>query len=388
MLFSCRHVFTIVHVSNPRFPASSPDATVSGTNTGVLSAKSLILFFGPALLPKAISYYRKFRNSPRQQGLSVQPLPPTAFRGIAVLALASVLLVLAALPIFAPENIFIKTQSRLQINPEVLFNRLSTVRPYGVLTAADEALRARFVNLESKLLYLKYGPDVMTECSFCSSDETQIFFYYALPSIAALHLLNLFAIGMATSRPVSTAYGSPWRMPATMVAAVLVGLDFYILDAYNHKMNARALRLSEIDFFHWRARAYRFLALAALDGLLAFAIYLSSTNRAFAKPPTAADRAESILAVLASTRSKLNALGTVVNAVSRDEELRRRTAAYWVQEGDIMRGVMEEREVVESVNDALENGRVDIEKVERDASAYADGITSALRAEVENKKER
>lgn len=244
------------------------------------------------------------------------------------------------------------------------------------------------MNLESKLLYLKYGPDVMTQCTFCSSDEPRVFFYYALPSIAVLHLLNTFAVGMATSRPISASYGTPWRIPATMVALALVAADFYLLDGYNYKLNSRALRLSEIDFFHWRARAYRLLALAALDGLLAFAIYLSSTNRAFAKPPTATDRAERVLAVLSSTRSKLNALGTVVNAVSRDEELRRRNEAYWMQEGDIMRGVMEEREVVESVNDALGNGRLDIEKVERDASAYADSITSALRAEFEEKKEK
>lgn len=351
------------------------------------SAKSLIIFFGPALLPKAISYYNKVRNSPRQHGLKVKPLPPTALRGVAVLALAAVLLVIAALPIFAPENIFAQTQSRLQIQPEVLFNRLSTLRPDNVLTAADEALRARFVNLESKLLYLKYGPDVMAQCTFCSSDDPRIFFFYALPSIAALHLFNFFSVGMATSRPVSAGHGTPWRAPATMAAVALVAADFYILDSYNYKLNSRALRLSEVDFFHWRARACRLLALAALDGLLACVIYLSSTNRAFAKPPTAADRAESVLAVLASTRSKLNALGTVVNAVSRDEELRRRTAAYWIQEGDIMRGVMEEREVVESVNDALV-GRVDIEKVERDAAAYADSITSALRAEAEDRKER
>lgn len=295
---------------------------------------------------------------------------------------------IAALPIFAPENIFVRTQSRLQIPPEVLFNRLSTLRPYNVLTTADEALRARFVNLESKLLYLKYGPDVMTECTFCSSDDPRIFFFYALPSIAVRHLLNLFAIGMATSRLVSADYGTRWRIPASMVALSLAAMDFYILDNYNHKMNARALRLSEIDFFHWRSRAYRLLVLAALDGLLALLIYLSSTNRAFANPPTAAERAQGILAALARTRSKLHALGTVVNAVSRDEELRRRTAAYWVQEGDIMRGVMEEREVVESVNDALGNGRLDIEKVERDAAEYAENITSALRAEAEDKKEK
>ena len=352
------------------------------------SIKSLVIFFGPALLPRAISYYQKARNAPRQQGLTIQPLPPPATRAVFNLCAAAALLILAALPVFTPENIFIKTQSRLQIPAEVLFNRLSTLRPDNVLTAADEALKSRFVNLESKLLYLKYGPEVLTGCTFCSSDDPRIYYFYALPSIAVLHLFNLFCVGLATSRPVSGPYGSPWRKAATMVAIALAGADVYLLDQYAYKSNALALRLGEIDFFYWRVRAMRLLALATLDGLLATALYLSATNRAFAKPPSAADRAESINAVLSRTRSKLNALGTVMNTVSRDGELRRRAAEYWVEEGDIMRGVMEEREVVESVNDALENGRLDIDGIGRDAAAYADNITSALRFEAEAKKQR
>lgn len=235
------------------------------------------------------------------------------------------------------------------------------------------------MNLEARLLYLKFGPDVMTGCTFCSSDEPRVYYLYALPSIAALHLLNLFAIALSTSRPVSAHHGSPWRKTATLAAVALGALDLYLLDSYSYKTNARALRLSEIDFFHWRARATRLLALSALDALLAAVLYLSSTNRAFAKPPSPAARAEAINAALARTRGKLNALGTVVNTVSRDEELRARGAAYWVQEGAIMRGVMEEREVVESVNDALGEGRIDIEGIEKDAAAYAENITSALR---------
>lgn len=357
------------------------------TNTAN-SFKSLAFFFGPALVPKAINYYRKVRNAPRQQGLAVRPVPPSAFRAIAILCATILFLLAAALPVFAPENIFHKTQSRLQIPPEVLFNRLSTLRPDNVLTAADEALRSRFASLESRLLYLKYGPDVISGCTFCSSDDPRIYFFYAIPAVLAPHLINLFLVAFSTSRPVSSHHGGGWRKPATVAAAALAALDLYLLDAQSYTDNARALRLSEIDFFHWRARVYRLLALAALDSLVTAALYLSSTNRAFAEPPGPEDRAEIILKMLARTRSKLNALGTVVNTVSRDEELRGRSAAYWTQEGSIMRGVMEEREVVESVNDALGNGRLDIVGLERDAATYAENITSALKMEAEEKKER
>ncbi|SPO03406.1 uncharacterized protein DNG_06089 [Cephalotrichum gorgonifer] len=352
------------------------------------NVKSIVIFFGPIVLPKAIAFYRKARSAPRQQGLAIQPVPAAASRALAVLLATAVLLLIAALPVFAPENLFVSTQSRLQIPPDVLFNRLATLRPGNVLTAADETLRARFASLDSRLLYLKYGPEVVAGCTFCTSDDPRVYFFYALPAILTPHLLNLFILAVAASPLASGRYGAPIRKPATMAAVALAALDLYLLDSQSHKDNARALRLSEIDFFHWRTRVYRLLALAALDCVAAAYVYLSSTNRAFAEPPGPSDRAEAIISVLSRTRGKLNALGTVVNTVSRDEELRKRSAAYWVQEGSIMRGVMEEREVVESVNDALENGRINVESIERDAAAYAENITSALRWEGEDQKSR
>lgn len=354
------------------------------------SIRGLLVFFGPVLLPKAISYYRKAQNAPKQQGLTVQPVPKAASRALALLAVAVLALLLLSLPLFSPENVFHSTQSRLQIPTDVLFNRLATLRAGGALTPADEVLRARFVNLESRLLYLQYGPDVLAGCTFCSPDEPTVYYLYAATGVLAAHVANLFLLGLATSRPLSGRYGGPWRRTATLAAAGLAGVDLYLLSAYDHQANARALRLPEIDAFHWRARAYRLLALAGLDALLAFAVYLSSTNRAFAAPASAAGRAAGVAAQLASLKSKLNALGIMRNTLSRDEELRGRNAMYWAQEGSLMREVMEEREVIESVNDALENGRLDISSITRDAETYADSITSALKAGMveESKKQR
>ncbi|KAI1481251.1 hypothetical protein K445DRAFT_317334 [Daldinia sp. EC12] len=336
--------------------------------------KSLLIFFGPMLLPKAINYYRSVRNAPLAAGVSVQPLPPQALRAISALVVGGFVLLVGALPLFSPENVFARTQSRLQIPTDVLFNRLASLRP---LTPADDALRARFVNLESRLLYLQFGPEVLATCPFCSSDDPRSYFYYALPALLAPHLVNLVLASVATSEFVSGAYGPKWRATTAVASGLAAALDVYLASSYNYQANARATRLVDLDLFFWTSRAARHLGLAALDFLLAYLVYLSSTNRAFVSPPSPAARVEAVTRQLQGTKGRLNAVGIVKNTANRDEELRARSQAYWRQEGAIMREVMEEREVVEGVNDALQN-RIDIADITRDADAYALNVLPRL----------
>ncbi|KAJ9165213.1 Chorismate synthase protein [Coniochaeta hoffmannii] len=332
--------------------------------------KSLLLFFGPLVLPKAIGYYRSARAAPSQHGLTVRPLSPTVFRSLLALLLVSLVFLVKTLPIFAPENIFRTTQSRLQIPVDVLFTRLSAVRP---LTAADTTLRSRFVNLESRLLYIQHGPDALSTCPFCTADEPRSYLFYGLPAILAPHLFNLAVLALATSSTLSGREASSWRRAATLAAVTLAAADVYLASTYPYQSNARALRLEDVDFFFWAARARRYVCLALLDGAVAWVLYLSSTNRAFVIPPTPAERIEAATRILGGAKSKLNAVGIVKNTAIRDEELRARTQAYWAHEGVVMRDVMEEREVVEGVNDALAN-RIDIRGIERDAETYAANV--------------
>jgi len=325
------------------------------------------------LLPKALSYYRSARNAPRAYGQKVRPVPATVLRALILLFVVASVLLLRTLPILAPENVFTVTQSRLQIPVDVLFTRLAALRPDGALTATDTALRARFVNLESRLLYLQFGPDVLASCPFCSSDEPTSYLTYALPSLAMPHLVNLIVIALVTSHLVTGRDGTAWRTTATIAALSVAALDVYFVSSYNYQANSRALRLNELDFFFWTARLWRAVALAALDGLLGWMLYLSSTNRAFANPPTAAERVETAMRVLGSVKGKLNAAGVVKNTVIRDEDLRTRGTAYWSHEVRLMRDVMEDREVIEGVNDALEN-RIDIQTISKDAEAYATSV--------------
>ncbi|KAH6621362.1 hypothetical protein B0J18DRAFT_432274 [Chaetomium sp. MPI-SDFR-AT-0129] len=341
--------------------------------------KSLLIFFGPMLLPKAISYYRRARAAPRAHGLTIRPLPPRITRAVAILLAVATVFLLRTLPPFAPENIFRLTQSRLQIPADVLFNRLAALRPDHTLTPRDLQLRAKFASLESRLLYLQHGPSVLATCPFCSSDDPRSYFYYALPDLLTPHLFNLTLIALVTSTLFTASRtASSWRRVATLTAAALALADCYWVSSYNpHAHNPRALRLNEIDFFFWTARAVRLGGLATLDILLALALYLSGTRRAFARPPSAADRVERTTAALLGAKRRMNAAGVVKNTVVRDEGLRGRSVAYWTHEARLTREMMEEREVVEGVKDALAN-RIDIGGVERDAEAYAKAVLLPL----------
>lgn len=120
---------------------------------------------------------------------------------------------------------------------------------------------------------------------------------------------------------------------------------------------------------------FRGIAVALADALVAGLLCLSSTNRMFVVPPSAAERMETAMRVLENARAKLHAVGVLRNVVVRDEGLRRKSEAYWRKEGQVMGEVMDEREVVEGVRSAL-SGRIQVARVEEDARKYAEGLTS------------
>lgn len=167
-----------------------------------------------------------------------------------------------------------------------------------------------------------------------------------------------------------------WRKQATMLAGAVAFFDAYFLVKYDHTANARATRLEEIDFFHWNMQLYRNLALAALNGVIGYLLFLSSTNRAFITPPTHAERLEAMNKNIDQTRLKMNGIGIIRNATLRDKNLRQRIADYWVREGDVMGEVMETREVVDGVKNAL-GSRINLDLIEKDAGDFAENLLFA-----------
>ena len=120
-------------------------------------------------------------------------------------------------------------------------------------------------------------------------------------------------------------------------------------------------------------RTTRALTISVFDILFAGLLYLSSTNRLFGQSISNAERVENVLKTMEQTRGKLSALGIVKNVVVRDEGLGGKGKEYWKREKVVMGEVMDEREVVEGVRDALEK-RVNVQNVEEEARKWAEGI--------------
>jgi hypothetical protein len=137
--------------------------------------------------------------------------------------------------------------------------------------------------------------------------------------------------------------------------------------------------LEDIDGFFWKMRMYRLLAISALDALVGWAMYLSSTNRAFVTPIEPSERIEASTKLVESVRSKLSATGVIRNTVIRAEPLRARSQAYWVHEVRLTGEMMEQREVVEGVNNALES-RINIDRITADAETYAQNLMGSVQA--------
>ncbi|KAJ6788670.1 hypothetical protein PWT90_04979 [Aphanocladium album] len=339
--------------------------------------KSALIFIGPIAIPRAISYYRSSRNASRSAGVTVRPVPREIRYALALLAFFVMTLVLKMLPPFTPENVFQRTESRLQIPTDVLFNRIAALRPGAALTAADKVLRGKFVNLESRLLYLQFGPSVMADCPFCNAEEPKSYLYYAIPSLLWAHLANFFAVAVVTSPSWTGRYGRQWRSWATIAAGGMAAADVWFVGNYTYQANARALRVGDLDNFYWGARVTRLWCLAVFDAVLGYSIYLSATNRAFIQLPTPAERIENVNRALHVAKSKMSALGIIKNTAQRDMELRERSDAYWTHEVRLMSEAMEEREVIEGVNDALEN-RLNLQNIERDADTYTTMVLQEL----------
>ncbi|KAI9754267.1 MAG: tyrosine protein phosphatase yvh1 [Chaenotheca gracillima] len=338
---------------------------------------SISFSIAPILVPRVLAQYRKIRSSFKNpQGTGPIPLSRPSSRALNILFISSVVSLVLSLPYFAPENIYTLTSSRLQTPSDVLFRRLSQLRPNATLTPTDETLRSHLVSVEARLLYMTYGPDPLTNCGFCSSNDPDSYLYFSLPSMLAPHIFHALALGLATSLPIVGIPASKWRSTSTLVAALLPIIDFAVLFNHNHKDNAAATSAAQLDFFHWRLSNYRHLCITIADLVLALVVYLSATNRGFVSPLSMAERTEAVTKRVEATNHKLHALGVLKNAVTRDDKLRAAHSSYWDNEGKVMGEVFEDTEVLEGVRGAV--GRVDINTITADAAKYADGFFGGI----------
>ncbi|KAF2872331.1 hypothetical protein BDV95DRAFT_593726 [Massariosphaeria phaeospora] len=338
------------------------------------SVHSLLIVFGPFLLPRLISIFTVARATSRS--VPVRPTPPKVQRALNLLVVSVVGSVVLSLPYFADENIFTKTQSRLQTEPGVLFTRLQLLRE---LTGADEALRTKFGgSAQNKLLYLAYGPDALVNCIWCATalgDDQLNYFLYSLPKLAAPHIVHLAVLGLATSSLVG-AEGSRFRIHATLAGLLLMVADMWYLGSYDLSINRRARSLQELDFAHWRVHFLRYMSFAVIDLALGVVLWATSTNRWLAQPPSLAKRIESTTRQAEETVHKLRALGLLKNSINRNPALRGVTDAYWNTEGGIMAETVQEEEVMEQINSAV--SKMNLPELEGRVGAVADGILAGI----------
>ncbi|KAK4986648.1 biotin holocarboxylase synthetase [Elasticomyces elasticus] len=328
------------------------------------SVQSLLLFFGPILLPKVLALYRSFRAP---SNVVPVPLPSSTARALNLLFISAVLSLAATLPYFTPPNIFAQTASRLQTTDAVLFKRLSVLRE---LTPLDEAIRAVFSigGMDARLLYMRFGPDTLTSCPLTDPRDTgaaRAYYICTLPSLLPPHLFHGLILGLVTSTYIAGYHAGRWRTYATIASAGLAVIELWMLGNYDHAVNTGTHASWEINAFFWRLRFMRCIGVALVDALLGLVIYLSATQRAFVTPPSPAARVQASTAQIESALMRMNMLGGLRNAVLRNRKLRGRMEQFWSLDEQIMADVLTDQEVLDAFRGA--HGTVDRSRLKAEA---------------------
>lgn len=331
---------------------------------------SIILFLGPLILPKALAYYRSVKKP--YPHAPIRPPPPSAHRSLWILFIFSVIALLNTLPYFAPTEIFSLTDSRLELPTNLLFSRLANRNEPPSLDEAQTALRDHLNSKESRLLYFKYGPDVVAHCSFCDPEEPSNYFLYALPSILAPHLLHLGVLALSTSSLFAGPQARRWRTAATCAGIMMAVVELSITHNYDHKANTQLPRGAPIYRFFWKMRLFRSLAFAATTASLGYLIYLTSTNRAFVEIPPSAMRVESTIRRFEAVQNTLQAVTVARNVTLRDRKLKSLNDEYWLTESVVNDQMMEDPEVNQAMQNALKN--LPITQIKADVNNYVEGM--------------
>lgn len=377
--------------------------------------KSLLIFFGPILIPRAINLYRTVRAQAAHRPAS-RPLPDRANRALNVLFVSILVFLVLSLPVkpHAPSpNVFALTRSRLNTPTDVLFSRLARLRPRQSLTPEDAVLRSKLTSLAARNLYLKFGPDPLTSCQFCSPDHPDSYLIYYLPfNVLLPHLCHMLVVGLVTTASFAGREAAAWRPTFTVAGLLLAALDLYLVVTYDPVRSAsaavRASQAPPASFYH-RITLLRPLLLMVFDVLCALLVYLSATNRFWGSSssmerPHAPDQLDQLVSATASSltvaSSRLHALSVARNAVLRDKMLKRRDDVYWqtvvaVEARSAQTGtspdngpaprtpssssVWEDEEVVRAMSRAMAgHGGVDLARLNASANDYVNKITSEL----------
>jgi hypothetical protein len=335
---------------------------------------SLLIVFGPFLIPRVFDWINVARATSRS--VPVRPTPQRVQYALNLLFVSALVCLVLSLSRYAPENVFLKTQSHIRTENSVLFTRLRHLRP---LTEEDDALRTKFNwGVRNKLLYLAYGPDTLLNCVWCTTadgSDQQNYFLYALPKIVTPHIFQLAVLGLATSSLVGSE-GSRFRTHATIAGILLMVVELWYMGTYDISVNKRAKFVQDIDSAYWRVRFLRYITFAVVDMGLALVLWATSTNRWLAKPVSIAERMETTTRTAEETLHKMRALALLANSVNRDPALRGVREEYWRTEGQVTAEMVQDEAVTEQINAVI--GRKNFSELQGRVGEVADGILKGL----------
>ncbi|EDU47049.1 chorismate synthase protein [Pyrenophora tritici-repentis] len=331
---------------------------------------SILILFGPFLIPRVFDWVNVMRatsiNAP------IRPIPTRVQYALNILFVSAVVCLTLSLSRFAPDNIFLKTQSDIRTETSVLFARLKHLRP---LTDEDNALREKFSSgVRNRLLYLAYGPDSLLNCIWCMTHQ-QDYFLYSLPKMVTPHIFHLAVLGLATSSLIGSE-GSRFRTHATIAGSLLMVAEVWHMATYDIKLNKQATMFQDLDSAHWRVRFLRYITFAIVDTGLGFVLWATSTNRWLAQPISIAERIEMTSRTAEEAHNKMSALALLTNSVNRDAALRGVKEGYWRTEGQVTAELVQDEMVTEKINAAI--SKLDFSALEGQVGQVADGILKGI----------
>ncbi|OJJ71451.1 hypothetical protein ASPBRDRAFT_56043 [Aspergillus brasiliensis CBS 101740] len=406
-------------ISSPVNPININDAASSkltvNLHISLVRVKSVLIFFAPIIIPRAINYYRTLRVALSSRP-PPRPLPQDASRALNVLFLTITLFFCLSLP-FNPHaptpSIFTLTNSRLTTSTDIIFSRLARLRPNESLTESDTLLKSKLTSILARKIYLRFGPETLANCAFCSLDNLTTYAIYHLPfNVLLPHLFHMATIGLITSSTFAGSDASKWRKEFSIMGIAFALLDIYVVMSYDPMAYASAAVRAGVAVppsSYYQIGLLRPLLFAVFDGVCALLIWLSATRRFFFTPPSQAEQVEQVvsasLGALSGSTSKLHAVSVARNAVVRDKMLRDRDDAYWrtvvamnvdnpaMKAGTVVGGgengdeegavpptsIWEEEEVVRAMSRAMAGqGGVDLARLGMDAAEYVNGVTAGL----------
>lgn len=331
--------------------------------------QTFLVLLGPIIYSRGKAFYQstRLRGPPRTLTLGTH-------RILNILFVTGVIALLSTLPTFAPENIFQKTGSRLQIPTDTLFYRLSKIRD---ITPNDEILRARLASKEGRLTYANFGPKPLVECSWCSSEEAKTYLFYALPTLALPHLLHIAVLGVVTSSYFSP-FGSVWRTQATVAGLALFLAELYFVGVSTSDRDANTLaRLpADVVWTHWRLNLWRGIGIAFVDAWLGYVIFLTGTGRwtAGLDGLHVQEKLETLNKASELVYARLHSENFLRQTVLRNKDLREKSFEFWTAEERVGKEIM----LDEEVKNVRANLTLNITQLTEEAAQKSEGMLNTI----------